>query len=218
MNFGPMVTAIFLVNLIAPAYALSLKLSPEVDLLVVDGRQVSGPILKGADSLELDAGKHQILFQISKKFPGYDAATSVYRSPPIIVAFDAKNLQSVGITLPSLKNMQEGIDFSKKMNISLVDEKGNSVAYRQGKLADKTFTNAQNFESTMTEYNLSGQTASVPEFALTKKSSMTLNANNSGSDGEHTAENVSKQQAFWLWSLLNKSQSSGITAMWLTIQ
>jgi len=61
-----MMAALLSVCLSAPAYATSLKLSPELDLLVIDGKKMSGAILKGADSLEVDAGQHQILFQVSK--------------------------------------------------------------------------------------------------------------------------------------------------------
>ena len=53
-------------SLMASASATSLKLSPDVDVLVIDGKLMSGAILKGAESLELDGGQHQILFQVSK--------------------------------------------------------------------------------------------------------------------------------------------------------
>ncbi|KAB7897676.1 DUF2057 family protein [Rouxiella sp. S1S-2] len=219
MNLGSMVAGIILANLIAPAYALSLKLSPEVDLLVVDGRQVSGPILKGADSLELDAGQHQILFQISKNLPVSTETPHVYHSPPIIVAFNAKSLHSVSISLPALTNAQEGRDFSKNMNIALIDEKGNKVDYRQDRLSGINVNSIQNFEAAMTQYNLSGQTASVPAFALTKKSSMTLNAKNVDNTTLSQAERATGQQAFSLWALLQHNpRSSSDAGKWFSAQ
>ncbi|KQN47844.1 hypothetical protein ASE93_11225 [Serratia sp. Leaf50] len=219
MNLGSMVAGIILANLIAPAYALSLKLSPEVDLLVVDGRQVSGPILKGADSLELDAGQHQILFQITKNLPASVETSNVYHSPPIIVAFNAKSLHSVSISLPALTSAQEGRDFSKNMNIALIDEKGNKVDYRQDRLSGINIKSVQNFEAAMTQYNLSGQTASVPAFALTEKSSMTLNAKNVDPTTLSQMERSTVQQAFSLWSLLQHNpRSSSDAGHWFSAQ
>ncbi|WP_369788593.1 DUF2057 family protein [Rouxiella sp. WC2420] len=202
MKLGFMVAGILLANLSAPAYALSLKLSPEIDLLVVDGKQVSGPILKGADSLELDAGQHQLLFQISKNMHLGAAPQTIYHSPPIIVAFNAQNLHAVSISLPPLTTEQEGRDFSQKMNIALLDEKGNQISYRQDRLLQIKDANPANLEAAMTQYNLSGHPASIPAFALTKKSAMTLNASRTENNSALHAENVTASVSFSLWSML----------------
>ncbi|WP_314154113.1 DUF2057 family protein [Rouxiella badensis] len=216
MNLGFMVAGIFMANLIAPAYALSLKLSPEVDLLVVDGRLVSGPILKGADSLELDAGQHQILFQISKPLP---QVTAVYHSPPIIVAFDARNSHAVSIRLPSLTTEQESRDFSQKMNITLIDEKGNQIDYRQDRLTGLRTHDATSLEAAMNQYNLSGQSASIPAFALSKKSAMTLNASNQRPESARIEGNASEVYlSFSLWSMLQHDTRSSTTAKWFSAQ
>ncbi len=207
MKFGFMVAAIIMANLTAPAYALSLKLSPEIDLLVVDGKQVSGPILKGADSLELDAGQHQLLFQISKNIHPNASSTSIYHSPAIILAFNAQNLHAVHISLPALTTEQQSRDFSQKLNIALVDEKGNPVSYRQDSLIQLKDANASNLEAAMTQYNLSGHSASIPAFALTKKSAMTLHARRSESDPALHAADVTASVSFSLWSILHQSPS-----------
>lgn len=61
MKFGLMVAGLLSISISMPAVATTLKLSPDIDLLVVDGKKMTGSLLKGADSLELDGGQHQLL-------------------------------------------------------------------------------------------------------------------------------------------------------------
>ena len=210
MNLGFMLAGILMASLIAPAYALSLKLSPEIDLLVVDGRQVSGPILKGADSLELDAGQHQLLFQISKNLPAENSGNEAYHSPAIIVAFNAQNMHAVSISLPVLATFQDGREFSKKMNITLLDEKGHQVSYRQDWLSEIKVSHPQNFEAVMTRYNLSGHAASIPAFALSKKSAVLSSFAHGGSAPASLGDDTSASLSLSLWSILQPSASSNV--------
>lgn len=57
MKIGLVVTALLSINTLATA--TTLKLSPDIDLLAVNGKKMTGSLLKGADSLELDCGQHQ---------------------------------------------------------------------------------------------------------------------------------------------------------------
>ena len=66
MKFGLMVAGLLSISISMPAVATTLKLSPDIDLLVVDGKKMTGALLKGADSLELDGGQHQLLFKVAK--------------------------------------------------------------------------------------------------------------------------------------------------------
>lgn len=212
MKFGFMVAGIMLANLMAPAWALSLKLSPEIDLLVVDGKQVYGPILKGADSLELDAGQHQLLFQISKNLHLNASSATLYHSPPIIVAFNAQNVHAVNIQLPALTTEQQSRDFSLKMNIGLVDEKGNQISYRQDRLIATKDGGARGLEAAMNQYNLSGHPASIPAFALIKKSALPLSANRTRADVALNARDVTASVSLSLWSMLHQSPKIGTSA------
>ena len=53
--------------------ATTLRLSSEVDLLVLDGKKVSSSLLRGADSIELENGPHQLVFRVEKtiQMPGH---------------------------------------------------------------------------------------------------------------------------------------------------
>ncbi|WP_459176094.1 DUF2057 family protein [Ewingella americana] len=161
-----MMTALLSVCLLAPACATSLKLSPDLDLLVIDGKKMSGAILKGADSLEVDAGQHQILFQVSKNLHPAMMAPLTYHSPAMIVTFSAKGLRSVSFELPVLDNEMDAAFFSKNLNYRVVDENGQDVATRRDVLRSVAYSNSVDVVKMMIHYNQSGLKASVPDFAV----------------------------------------------------
>ncbi|OSN00490.1 hypothetical protein AU509_00135 [Lonsdalea britannica] len=63
-----------------PAMATTLKLGPDVELIVVDGRKVPASLLKGAGSLELNGGDHQLLFRVSKTIDVRKGVKDVFHS------------------------------------------------------------------------------------------------------------------------------------------
>ena len=150
-------------SLMASASATSLKLSPDVDVLVIDGKQMSGAILKGADSLELDGGQHQILFQVSKNLRA--GLIPMYHSPALIVTFNAKSSRSVSFVLPKLSNETEAAQFNKQMNYQLVDDQGRQIPTQRDVLNMFNAERLADAEKLMMTYNLSGARAAVPAFA-----------------------------------------------------
>lgn len=62
-------------------YATTLRLSTDIDLLVLDGKKVSSSLLRGADSIELDNGPHQIVFRIEKNIRLSNHEQRLYISP-----------------------------------------------------------------------------------------------------------------------------------------
>ncbi|MBU9810558.1 DUF2057 family protein [Rahnella sp. C60] len=153
-------------SLMVSASATSLKLSPDVDVLVIDGKQMSGAILKGADSLELDGGQHQILFQVSKNVSSVAQQVPVtYHSPALIVTFNAKRNRSVSFVLPKLSNDSETAQFSQQMNYQLVDEQGRQIPTQRDILNRFNPGHSADAEKLMITYNLSGARAAVPSFA-----------------------------------------------------
>lgn len=56
------VTTLIALCLPVSVFATTLRLSTDVDLLVLDGKKVSSSLLRGADSIELDNGPSQLVF------------------------------------------------------------------------------------------------------------------------------------------------------------
>ncbi|ALV92786.1 MULTISPECIES: DUF2057 family protein [Pantoea] len=158
MKLSLAVTGLLVLLVSASCHAITLKLDPEIDLLVLDGRKISGSLLKGADSLELERGQHQFLFRVEK--PGSDATH--FQSVPMIVTFNA-NASSVAIRLPSLDNRRERNAFDKALNFQLIDERGNEIASVRDRLPKESDSD---LEKAMVNYNRNAQAASVPRFAL----------------------------------------------------
>lgn len=147
---------------VASCNATTLKLAPEIDLLVLDGRKISGSLLKGAEGLELERGEHQFLFRVQKSLEKDRHHTArEYVSVPLIVSFNAQ-AKSVTIRLPALQTLHDRRRFDKTADFQLVDEQGHEIASRRDRLLA---TGNSDLEQAMITYNRNGQVASVPRFA-----------------------------------------------------
>lgn len=211
-----MMAALLSVCMIPPASATSLKLSPELDLLVIDGKKMSGAILKGADSLEVDAGQHQILFQVSKTLHPAMMTPMTYHSPAMIVTFSAKNLRSVSFVLPPLNNELDTAFFTKKLNYRIVDENGQEIATRRDVLRQATYSNSVDLVKMMIRYNQSGLKASVPDFAaLAQKGQSAVNSTSLSALIPASPDNNQYLPPFW--AQLTASAHFGHFLSWLSL-
>ncbi|PBI79683.1 hypothetical protein A9993_08000 [Rahnella victoriana] len=195
-------------SLMVSASATSLKLSPDVDVLVIDGKQMSGAILKGADSLELDGGQHQILFQVSKTMRANPP--QLYHSPALIVTFNAKGNRSVSFVLPKLISEDETAQFSQQMNYQLVDDQGRQMPTQRDVLNMYNPGHAADAEKLMMTYNLSGARAAVPSFARAstdKKSALATDA----------PSQISIAYLHPLWTRLAANAGIERLLLWLTL-
>lgn len=83
-------------------FATTLRLSTDVDLLVLDGKKVSSSLLRGADSIELDNGPHQLVFRVEKTIHLSNSEERLYISPPLVVSFNTQLInQSIFACLAS---------------------------------------------------------------------------------------------------------------------
>lgn len=75
------ITMLFVLYLPVTAFATTLRLSNDIDLLVLDGKKVSSSLLRGADSIELDNGPHQLVFRVEKTIRLSSHEERLYISP-----------------------------------------------------------------------------------------------------------------------------------------
>ncbi len=140
--------------------ASTLKLSPDIELLVLDGQEIYASLLKGAERIELEKGLHQFLFRVHKSLPGYYRYRQ-YLSSPLIVTFTAST-QSVSIQLPPLKTQRDRQRFNTSADFQLIDEKNHIIDSQRDKLPDAT---GRNLGQAMLDYNNNDYVASVSQFA-----------------------------------------------------
>ncbi|MGL4485519.1 MAG: DUF2057 family protein [Yersinia sp. (in: enterobacteria)] len=164
MKAGLVILGILAVYCGTSAAATTLKLAPEIDLLVVDGKNMSGSLLKGADSLELNSGQHQILFKVAKPLPADPRV--LYASPPLVAVFNTRNVRSVDIKLPVIDTERDGYTFSKKPVYQLIDDNGQPLVMRHDVLPQNNLSGTTTIlEKAMANYNVGQHSASVPAFA-----------------------------------------------------
>ncbi|MEL5297778.1 DUF2057 family protein [Serratia nevei] len=161
MKFGLVVAALLSISM--PAAATTLKLSPDIDLLVVDGKKMTGSLLKGADSLELDGGQHQLLFKVTKTVRS-GQHTQAYASLPLVATFNTQKISQVAIELPRIENDRDAQRFDRTLNYLVVDKDGNTLPFRHDVLHPDSVTFNTDLEKVMTDYNRQNRPASVPSF------------------------------------------------------
>jgi uncharacterized protein YccT (UPF0319 family) len=135
---------------------------------MVDGKQMTGSLLKGADSLELDGGQHQLLFKVAKTIKSNSGDQRLYTSAPLIVAFNSRNINAVSIELPPIANERDSQGFDEQKNYRMIDHHGEKLVTKNDTLNLSGLSVSTDLQQAMTEYNGQNHPASVPAFAQTR--------------------------------------------------
>ncbi|ERK06099.1 UPF0319 protein YccT precursor [Serratia fonticola AU-P3(3)] len=165
MKFGLVVAGLLGISLSVSAAATTLKLSPDIELMVVDGKQMTGSLLKGADSLELNDGQHQLLFKVTKSVRKEPRSQMLYTSSAQLVVFNSQNVSAVTIELPRIENEQDAQRFDKAPNYKILGNHGKPLAIKHDVLPLTTSPNGNDLEKIVADYNAQNRQASVPALA-----------------------------------------------------
>ncbi|MEH2920883.1 DUF2057 family protein [Samsonia erythrinae] len=172
MKFSFITACLFIAGLCGSAFAATtLKLDQKVDLLMVDGQKMAGSLLKGADSLELSNGQHQILFKVVKTVDAQTGLPATYFPQTFIAAFNTENVLAVSFKLPPLQTFQDRKNFTVQPQYQLLDEKNRAIPVLSDALAIAE-SELPDIERKMSEYNASAKGASVASFAATLNESV----------------------------------------------
>ncbi|ARU93555.1 DUF2057 family protein [Tatumella citrea] len=151
MKFLAPLLCLLLGSFSSAAEALSFRLNPEMNLLVLDGHPLPGSLLKGADSIELNRGQHQILFTIDQQ----------KNSPAFIITFTAQG-QKVNVLFPKPAapgELQKQVSSATRFRV--VDENDHDVPAIQDHLS---LAPGVDYVAEMTAYNQLKRKASVEKF------------------------------------------------------
>ncbi|WP_196063671.1 MULTISPECIES: DUF2057 family protein [unclassified Enterobacter] len=165
-----------MVALIMPVcvFATTLRLSTDIDLLVLDGKKVSSSLLRGADSIELDNGPHQVVFRVEKTIRLADNEQQVYISPPLVVSFNTQRISQVNFRLPRLETEKESLAFDASPRIELVDGDSMPIPVKLDILAPTKRPKGTDYEADTETYNRASRRASLPQFATMMADDSTL--------------------------------------------
>ncbi|WP_313070461.1 curli synthesis inhibitor [Atlantibacter hermannii] len=146
------------------AAATTLHLSGDIDLLVLDGKRVSGSFLRGADSIELDNGPHQVVFRVEKNLVTASRDRRLYVSPPLVMTFDTRNITQVNFSLPRIETENESDQFDASPRVQLLDGTAAPIPARLDVLAVDRNAKTIDYEWETERYNKTNNKASAPEF------------------------------------------------------
>ncbi|NDO82775.1 hypothetical protein CJP72_18960 [Citrobacter sp. NCU1] len=173
MKAGIVTTFIVLI-LPATVFATTLRLSSDVDLLVLDGKKVSSSLLRGADSIELDNGPHQLVFRVEKTIRLSSHEERLYISPPLVVSFDTQLISQVNFHLPRLENERETAHFDATPRLELLDGDAMPIPVKLDILAITSTAKVIDYELETERYNKASKHASLPQFATMMADDSTL--------------------------------------------
>ena len=146
------------------AAATTLHLSGDIDLLVLDGKRVSGSFLRGADSIELDNGPHQVVFRVEKNLVTASRDRRLYVSPPLVITFDTRNITQLNFSLPRIETEKESDQFDASPRVQLLDGTAAPIPARLDVLAVDRNAKTIDYEWETERYNKTNNKASAPEF------------------------------------------------------
>ncbi|EMV7410192.1 DUF2057 family protein [Enterobacter soli] len=155
-------------------FATTLRLSTDIDLLVLDGKKVSSSLLRGADSIELDNGQHQVVFRVEKTIRVANHEQRMYISPPLIVSFNTQRISQVNFNLPRLETEKEAQAFESTPRLELLDGDAMPIPVKLDILALTKTPKGIDYEADTEVYNKAGKRASLPQFATMMADDSTL--------------------------------------------
>ncbi|STB58455.1 Uncharacterized protein conserved in bacteria (DUF2057) [Citrobacter freundii] len=159
------VTALIALCLPVTVFATSLRLSNDIDLLVLDGKKVSSSLLRGADSIELENGRHQLVFRVEKTIRLSSHEERLYISPPLVISFDTQFVSQVNFHLPRLNNERDTTHFDDAPRVELLDGDSMPIPIKLDILSITSTAKIVNYEMETERYNKAAKHASLPQFA-----------------------------------------------------
>ncbi|EEU9598613.1 DUF2057 family protein [Escherichia albertii] len=195
-------------------FATTLRLSSDVDLLVLDGKKVSSSLLRGADSIELDNGPHQLVFRVEKTINLSANEERLYISPPLVVSFNTQLISQVNFRLPRLENEREANHFDVAPRLELLDGDATPIPVKLDILVITSTTKTIDYEVEVERYNKSAKRASLPQFATMMADDSTLLSGVSELDAIPPQSQVLTEQRLKYWFKLADPQTRNTFLQW----
>ncbi len=157
------------------SFAGTLSVSPNIELLALDGHKVKKGFFSKQKSLEIsDNDIHQAVISVTEIIKqGNDQV--LYESDPIVVTFHG-NAHNVVLSVPRLTNQFELNEFKQNHYVNVTTQDGQKISSQQAKLPQEGFFPGLNLIENIAKYNVSKGNAAVSAFAAIKTVVPTENA------------------------------------------
>lgn len=206
------VTTLIALCLPVSVFATTLRLSTDVDLLVLDGKKVSSSLLRGADSIELDNGPHQLVFRVEKTIHLSNSEERLYISPPLVVSFNTQLINQVNFRLP--RPRMSGKLTILMPRLELLDGDATPIPVKLDILAITSTAKTIDYEVEVERYNKSAKRASLPQFATMMADDSTLLSGVSELDAIPPQSQVLTEQRLKYWFKLADPQTRNTFLQW----
>jgi len=146
-------------------FATTLRLSSDINLLVLDGKKVSSSLLRGAESIELESGLHQVVFRVEKTVNTAGHEPWLFTSVPLIATFNTQRIAQVNFSLPSLDTQKEADRFNATPHLALLDGNATPIPVKLDILDIIARPDGSDYERDTERYNNAGKYASLLRFS-----------------------------------------------------
>ncbi|MFJ3456925.1 DUF2057 family protein [Scandinavium goeteborgense] len=199
-------------------FATTLRLSGDIDLLVLDGKKVSSLLLRGAESLEVDNGLHQVVFRVEKMIILPDQNRQLYVSPPLIANFNSQLVGQINFSLPKLETLEDTQTFTSTPHVSLLDGNAMPIPVKLDILAITQPGDNIDYEKATEAYNLANKQASSTQFSTPQSDDSTLLSKTNELDNPAYQSQTLTEQRLKYWFQLADPQTRSRFLEWAKSQ
>ncbi len=163
----------------------TLSFPKTVEILAVNGKEISKP----RRSIQLPDGKTQLLVRLAVDV-GRRFDPDMEYSQPVIMTFSAENEQ-LALTPPKIKSAHDMRLFNQKMDLTLIDAKGNPVSFTKDELVKSGLQFNRDYEQELSQYNQGSAPAALSTQMLPAQQGKAAIQNTpaiSGDDNSQAAE------------------------------
>ncbi|WP_299687903.1 DUF2057 family protein [uncultured Vibrio sp.] len=142
--------------------AASLTVQDTVDLLVVNMSEpaLSGQAFNSVKTVELPAGKNQVLFKYEPVIESGEGRKKVY-SHAQIVTFHVDANQELRFEMPKYRNVRLAEKGLKNLEFRIVDQDGNEISKVVDRLKSDGVQLGRNYIEEARQYNINGGQAAI---------------------------------------------------------
>lgn len=174
---------------------------------------MSSSLLRGAESIELENGPHQLVFRVEKtiRLPGNEER--LYISPPLVISFDTQLISQVNFSSAAGKRAQAS-HFNAAPRLALFDGDAMPIPVKLDILAITSTAKVVDYEIETERYNKSAKRASLPQFATMMADDSTLLSDVSELDTVPPQSQTLTEQRLKYWFRLADPQTRHHFLQW----
>lgn len=211
---------VFIITCLIPVNVLAttLRLSSDVDLLVLDGKKVSSSLLRGAESIELENGVHQVVFRVEKNVDAGNHDSRLFISVPLVATFDTQRVSQVNFNFPAIETQKAADLFNATPHLALLDGNATPIPVKLDILEISTNPKGIDYEREVEQYNKAGKYASLSRFATMMADDSTLLSGVSELDIPPTHSQTLTEQRLKFWYQQADPQTRDRFMQWIKQQ